>query len=335
MPLTMHLTWDNLLERLEQPLLRCGYTAEAARSIAILVRRTIGMGISTHGIAPWIAVQRSAKPYVANSAATVEETAPAFAVIDASAVAPQIAMQTAVQEAVARAQRFGVGSVGVHHAGWVGALAPYLVDALEAGCPTMITGQSAGCSDCAPIGGLDPLFSTNPIAFAYGSLQEGMIADFSTAAISMGKTNQLIEAGKQAPDQWYRESDGRWTTDPTTMQRGGTLAFTGGQHGGHRGYALSLWTEAMAVWSGGQAHGGQENPGQNLVVTAYGAGLPHVQGSEVARLHELVRANRREDAAVPIRIPGERALRQLQRAEAEGVELSDSEVDLLDGIDQV
>lgn len=327
----MHVTWNNLLERLQQPLLRCGYSAEAARSIAILVRRTIGMGINTHGIGPWMGAQQNAKRYANSSTATLQETAPAFAVIDASTVAPQIAMQTAVQEAVARAQSFGVGAVGVHHAGWVGALAPYLIDALDAGCPTMITGQSAGCSDCAPVGGLDPLFSTNPIAFAYGSREEGMIADFSTAAISMGKTGRLITGGTQAPDHWYREGDGSWTTDPTAMKRGGTLAFTGGRHGGHRGYALSLWTEAMAVWSGGQAHGGQENPGQNLVVTAYGANLAHVQSSEITRLHQLVRANRREDEAVPIRIPGERALGQLQQAESEGIELSDREAELLNG----
>ena len=271
----------------------------------------------------------SAEHY-ADSSTQLLRKRPAFAIIDASAVAPQIAMQTAVQEAVARAQQFGIGTVGVHHAGWVGAW-HLLVDALEAGCPAMITGQSAGCSDCAPIGGLDPLFSTNPIAFAYGSREEGMIADFNTAAISMGKTNQLIEPTSRLQTLVSRE---RRQLPPTrAMKRGGSLAFTGGRHGGHRGCALSLWTEAMAVWSGGQAHGGPENPGQNLVVTAYGANLPHVQSSEIARLHKLVRANRREDEAVPIRIPGERALRQLQQAEAEGIELSDRDVDLLDGVE--
>lgn len=326
----MHLSWEELLERLRAPLARAGYGAEHAGRIATIVRRTIGMGIHTHGVRPWKATLGKAERYAPGTTPALRASAPAFAVLDASRVAPQIAMEVAVTEAVARAKRFGIGAVGVHHAGWVGALGPYLIPALEAGSPCMITGQSGGCVDCAPVGGLDPLFSTNPIALAYGSTTEGMIADFSTAAISMGKTGQMIRAGLEAPEEWYRESDGTWTRDPMAMKRGGSLAFTGGKHGGHRGYAMSLWTEAMAVWAGGRAHGGEEDPGQNLVVTAYGAGMVHVQGGEIERLHGLVRANRREDEATPIRIPGERALKALATARAEGVDLTPEEAEALD-----
>lgn len=320
----MLMPWNKAVDALAQPLIERGLVADHAAIVAEITARTIGMGITTHGLPAWRGVRDAIGKRIApRSRVLVQDLRPATARIDASAVAPQVALWEGMRAAISRAKTLGVATVGVHHAGWVGALSPYLVEALAAGCPAMITGQSSACADCAPIGGLDPLFSTNPLGMCYGDLTEGMIADFSTAAMAMGKVRRMQAEGERAPEAWFREADGAWTDDPQAMARGGSLAFSGGRHGGHRGYALSLWTEAMAALAGGNAHDASRPGAQHLMITVHAPVETEAASlaAEIRRWHALVRSNRPEDPARPIRLPGERALAALARARIDGLEI--------------
>ena len=322
----MHHSWTEALHRLRQPLVDRGLPSADADLVAEITARTIGMGIPTHGLPCWRGtVQQIGAAIRVDAIPVFTSEQPAVAELDARALAPQVALWRALHAGFERASRYGIARIGVHHAGWVGALGPYLVEALRVGFPTFITGQSSGCADCAPIGGLDPLFSTNPIGMCYGGLEDGMIADFSTAAVAMGRVRGMQRTGQRAPEAWFRERDGVWTDDPQAMQRGGSLAFSGGRHGGHRGFALSLWTEAMAVLGGGHAHDGSRPGSQNLLITVHAPGPAATKQmtAEVQRLHALVRANRREDPAQPIRLPGARALAALAEAQSNGLDLDE------------
>jgi hypothetical protein len=122
--------------------------------------------------------------------------------------------------------------------------------------------------------------------------------------------------------------NGDKVTGTFRIKRDGSLAFAGGRHGGHRGYSLSLWTEAMAVLAGGNAHDSVRAGGQNLMITAYAPAQPAPFVAEISRFHDLVRSNRRESPDTPIRLPGARALAGLQHARAHGLDIADDFVSL-------
>lgn len=328
----MHLTWNECCARLSAPLVRRGLTPTDATIVAEITVRTLAMGIPTHALPPWQCTRDAIGTIIRPEATPVfVEEYPTRARCDASALAPQVALWHGLRQAMERASRLGVAAVGIHGSGWIGAVGPYLLDAMSAGLPAFVTCQSSACADCAPLGGLDPLLSTNPIGFCYGSQQEGMLADFSTATMAMGRVGQLIKNQKRALEPSFREIDGSWTDDPTAMQRGGSLAFAGGRNGGHRGYALSLWTEAMAALAGGNAHDPKRKKSQNLMITVWAPKDGASFQEEIARFHTLARSNRREDPAVPIRLPGSRALAMLEKGRHEGFELNEAQLAIIDG----
>jgi L-lactate dehydrogenase len=218
---------------------------------------------------------------------------------------------------------------------WLGALAPYLLPVARAGCLAQMWAQASSCRDCAPWGGIDPRFSTNPLALAFPTGGLPMVSDFSSAAISFSRTQALIRAGETVPENLYMDEDGTPTSDPAVMKDGGTLFFTGGERYGYRGYALALWAEAMAALSGGSANNPDLPYRQHFALTvidpeAFAGADAYL--AEMERFVAHLRSSRLRPGFDAIRLPGERAQRAAQRAEADGVSVSDDLVKLLNEV---
>jgi uncharacterized oxidoreductase len=70
---------------------------------------------------------------------------------------------------------------------------------------------------------------TNPISIAVPSdLEAPFYLDMATSAVAAGKVMLAAARGEQIPTGWVVDGDGRQTTDPTQLRKGGALLPLGG-----------------------------------------------------------------------------------------------------------
>jgi LDH2 family malate/lactate/ureidoglycolate dehydrogenase len=313
-----------------------GVPKKSAAAVAEIAVLTEGLGIKTHGVSCFVFSYRAIGGIVDPKAEPrIVAEKPATAAIDGEGVFGQLAFGLAVETATRKAREQGASVVSVKNTSWVGAVAPYLLDIPTQGLAAQAVCQTSTCEDCAPIGGIDAKFSTNPIALAFPAGDSMVLADFSTASLSMGKVNQMRLAGEKAPENIFMNADGELTDDPNVVADGGSILFTGGENYGHKGYALSLWCEAITAMAGGSANNPQAPSRQSLTLTVIDPGAfagNDYYTTEMTRFVKHMKNARLRSGYDAIRLPGERALRLLAEAREQGVPLTDAQLQSLDEI---
>ena len=311
-----------------------GVPEERARTIAETAVTTEAFGITTHGLS-FLPYAEGAIPEVVDPKAEPAVTGDrgATAVIDAGRGFAQLAMKVAADIAIRKASTLGIAMVSVRNAGWLAALGVQLLPIAERGMLAQVWAQTNTCKDAAPVGGIDARFSTNPLALAIPTGGDPIVADFSTTAISMGKTSAMAGRGEKAPERIFMDANGALSNDPKVAKEGGTILFTGGEHYGHKGYGLSLWCEALTAAGGGECNNPQSRTQQNFTLQAID---PAVLGgrdrylAEIGRFVRHVRSSRPRPGVTAVRLPGERGFAALRRAKADGVDVSEAMLARLD-----
>ena len=136
-----------------------------ARYIADIVALTEAFGAKTHGVTFLTyadsmipgELDAKAEPLVVNEKG-------ASALLDGNNGFSQLAMRLGVSLALKKARQNGIAMIAVRNAFWLGALGPYLIEPARQGFFAQMTAQTSTCKDCAPFGGIDARFSTNPVA---------------------------------------------------------------------------------------------------------------------------------------------------------------------------
>ncbi len=330
------ITFPRLVRFAQEFLVAKGVPAEGARAIAEIVVTTEAFGITTHGLS-FLPYADGAIPDVVDPKAepTVAGDRGATAVIEGGRCFAQLAMRRATGIALEKAAALGIAMVSVKNTGWLAALGVQLLPIAERGLLAQVWAQTNTCKDCAPVGGIDARFSTNPLALAIPTGGDPIVADFSTTAVSMGKTSLMASRGEKAPERIFMDRDGKLSDDPRVAKTGGTILFLGGEHYGHKGYGLSLWCEALTAAGGGECN----NPGSRtqqsftlqVIDPAALGGREHYL-AEIARFVRHVKSSRPRPGVTAIRLPGERGLEALRRAKADGVDVDESMLQKLDGL---
>ena len=311
-----------------------GVPEDRARTIAETAVTTEAFGITTHGLS-FLPYAEGAIPGVLDPKAqpVVVNERGATAVIDAGRGFAQLAMKVATDIAIRKAASLGIAMVSVRNAGWLAALGVQLLPIAERGMLAQVCAQTNTCTDAAPVGGIDARFSTNPLALAIPTGGDPIVADFSTTAISMGKTSAMAGRGEKAPERIFMDANGALSNDPKVAKEGGTILFTGGEHYGHKGYGLSLWCEALTAAGGGECNNPQSRTQQNFTLQAID---PAVLGgrdrylAEIGRFVRHVRSSRPRPGVTAVRLPGERGFAALRCAKADGVDVSEAMLARLD-----
>jgi len=308
------------LVRFGGELLRAkGVPEDDARYAAEVAVTAEAMGINTHGLALLAYLEANlGKEILPDAQPRIKAEKTASVLIDGNRSLGQTTMRLACEKAAEKARQAGIGMAAASNTFWLGALAPYLLPLARQGLMAHAWAQTSTCKDCAPYGGVDARFSTNPVALAFPTGNGPVLADFSTAAVAMGKVNRWIREGKRAPEPFFLDPRGRPTDDPAVVKEGGSIRFSGG----HKGYALSLWCEALTALAAGSCNNPQAPSRQSFSVLAIDpeafAGAEYYLG-EMRRFVAHLRTSRTRPGFEKIRLPGERALEALARAEEEGV----------------
>ena len=314
-------------------LKKCGVPEDRARYLSECIVDAEAFRLSTHGLVQFAQIE-------ANLGKTIDPSLEpkvvldrgATAVIDGKDCIGNLSVKLAKELAVKKARDFGVGFVSARNTNWIGGLGIHLYSLAEQGFLAQLFAQSAACKDCAPFGGFDPRFSTNPIALAFPTGGEPVIADFSTATMSLGSAMSLIQKGAKADAKRFLDSKGEPTDDPKVLKEGGTLMFMGGDVDGHKGYALSLWIESLVALSGASANNPELPNLQSFMLMVLDpeafAGKDYYL-KEMKRFVAHVKSSRARPGFQSIMLPGEAGLGRLAECRQKGIPLDQSKMEIL------
>jgi len=318
-------------------LTRNGMSEDDARYVADIAVTTEAGGVHTHGVVMFGYLDRTLGDGIdpARRPAVVKEKG-ATALIDCEGCVSHLAIRTAGELAVKKAREHGVAMIAIRNGTWMGGLGAFVLPLVRRGFFVQLWAQSRACRDSAPYGGVDPRFSTNPVGIGFPTGgDQPVLADFSTAIMSMGKATRLAKQGKKAPEPCFFDKDGNVTDDPKKMKDGGAMFLMGGDINGHKGYAFAMWAEALAAMSGGKTNNPELEQRQciNLTVIDPEAfeGMDYYR-NEMERFVKHVKSSRLRKGVDEIRLPGERFLRQLADSRQNGVELDADMLETLNAL---
>ena len=180
---------------------------------------------------------------------------PAIALVDGHRNFGHAVAHRATEIAIEKARKVGIAAVGaknVHHIGRVGTY-PEMIAA--AGLGGIVCANSGGPSHgVAPFGGARGRTGTNPISIGFPSDFEGpVVIDMATSVHANGKIRAYQRAGVPFPDDWFQDSEGNPTSDPTEVRQGGSVRTFGGPVG-YKGYGLSFMVEIMSGMLSGNGY---------------------------------------------------------------------------------
>ena len=253
---------------------------------------------------------------------TWDQTAEAAILVNAQHGFSHAAFAVAHQPLVELTRRTGIAAMGIHHS-YDAAMLGYFVDALARdGLVTLAFANSLSRS-IAPWGGKEPLFGTNPMAFAVPRLSgDQMIIDQSSSVVARMTVRQHATEHQPIPAGWAFDRDGQPTTDAKAGLAGSMAPF-----GDYKGASIALIVDILAAGMTGSRftfqastttdRGDPPNLGQFLMTmnpSAFG-------GADFrARLETLFAAMLSQEG---VRLPGDRRLANRLQIRDEGVSISD------------
>jgi len=177
---------------------------------------------------------------------TVQET-PATLLIDGGNGLGMLVGRYAMQAAIDKAHHNGAAFVTVRNSNHYGIAGYYAMMAL----PHDMIGISFTNAQplVAPTYGRTRIIGTNPIAVAAPALHERpYVLDMATSIVPIGKITVYDKAGESIPEGWGVDKDGRVTTNPSDVLKGGALLPLGGSDimRGYKGYGLGLMVDILS-----------------------------------------------------------------------------------------
>jgi LDH2 family malate/lactate/ureidoglycolate dehydrogenase len=222
--------------------------ADAATAAHILVEADM-MGTATHGVLrlqSYTDRLRSAG-INGNPRIVVDKRAPSLALVDGDNGLGPVVGGKALNVAIEMVRETGMAYVGCRNSNHFGALAPYAIQACDAGFVFM-GGTNASTTIC-PWGGREARLGNNPFSIA-APCRDGFhfILDMAMSVAARGKIRAARDNGEPIPAGWAMDKNGLPTTNPLEALSGFLLPM-----GGYKGSGLSMAVDILAgVLTGGQ-----------------------------------------------------------------------------------
>jgi (2R)-3-sulfolactate dehydrogenase (NADP+) len=305
-------------ELIQAALVAAGVSADvsvsvAAALVAAEMEGQVGHGFSRLG--DYVAQVRSGK---INRAARITtcERAPASLLTDADQGFAFPALDAALAAGLPLAQQMGIAIMAVANSHHCGALSVQVEKIASGGLIGIMLANAPKAM--APWGGKEPLFGTNPIAFASPQANGApLVIDLSLSKVARGKVMNAYKSNRPIPPGWALDAQGEPTTDP-----GAALAGTMVPIGEAKGTALALMVEILAAAFTGSAlshqagsffdaQGPAPRVGQTLIAIR-----PDAESGFLDRVSTLLDLIQSMDG---VRLPGARRRQAIRTTEADGL----------------
>ena len=297
----MHISIRELESLSKKAILTYGYSEEEATIILDMLMYAQLRG-NNQGIVKLIG---EGMPKNKNAQApTVEKETAATAIINANLSMEAIAMEKAVAMVIEKAKVTGIAIVGVHtgdgSSGAVGYWSRKVADAGLIG----ITMSSYPWPMVPPHGSYEPLFCTNPIAWAVPTENEPIVLDMSSSGIAYYGLVEAKTQGVQVAEGLGFDKDGNETTDPAEIMGGALRPFDKG----FKGAGLALMVQII----GGALVGGDfldktDNDG-NVMIAIDPEAMIGMQTfiEETTKMTRAIKQAKKLEGVDEVMVPGER-----------------------------
>jgi LDH2 family malate/lactate/ureidoglycolate dehydrogenase len=302
------------LTKIGSTLLRAaGATPEEADAVATGCINANLAGHDSHGIIaiPTYIDRIRAGHIVPGANWKIVRESPATTVIDGNWGFGFYVNARAMQLTIEKAKQTNVAAVTVLRQSHVGRLAAYPLMAIKHGMIGIATADSGRSAKVvAPFGGREARLGTNPISIAVPSDLDGPFClDMATSAVAAGKVALAAARGEQIPTGWIVDDQGKQTTDPTRLRRGGALLPLGGSEG-YKGSGLAAMVEVLCGLLTGLGFGvdptGRHNDGCFMAVFNVDAFRPLKDfKKEVAEFAAYLKATPPSHGSRGVLYPGE------------------------------
>ena len=213
-------------------------------------------GIDSHGVGmmPMYAeMRRQGRIAMQPDIKIVRET-PVTALIDGGNSLGHAPSTMAMKLAIKKAKAVGLAAVTVRHSRHYGAAGAYALMAAWAGLIGLAS-NNAGSKAIVPTRAKEPVFGTNPIAFAAPAKKnKPFVIDMATSTVPVGKIILAVYNGRPLPEGWVVDPAGQGVENaPDAFDGFGRLAEGFGVTplgslaalSSHKGYGLAAMVEVL------------------------------------------------------------------------------------------
>ncbi len=240
---TTSLSLKEIYDLAKKTLLFNGCDEENASILSDTIMRAERDGSLSHGLFRLPAYIASLKSKKVNGKARpkVKKISPSvIKVLGNSAFAPMV-LKVGLPELIKLAKETGVAVLAITNSHHMAAMWPETEAIAEAGL------VGFACTSykpmVAPAGAKKALFGTNPISFAWPRPgKTPVVYDMATAAMAMGEVMVAARDGHKVPLGTGLNNDGKETTDPKEITKGGVLL----PFAGYKGSAIAMMVELLA-----------------------------------------------------------------------------------------
>jgi LDH2 family malate/lactate/ureidoglycolate dehydrogenase len=176
------------------------------------------------------------------------------AVLDGNNGMGHVVSKKAMQMAIDKAKKYGMGMTAVRNSTHYGIAGYYVTMASKAGM-VGITGTNARPS-IAPTFGVENMLGTNPLTIGFPTDEEfPFVLDCATSVSQRGKIEAYSRAGKELPPGWVIDKSGQTRTDTAQilidLTRGKAaltpLGGLGEDTAGYKGYGYATVVEVLSA----------------------------------------------------------------------------------------
>lgn len=334
----MPVVTSTQLTRVSINLLKAAGASEKEAEIVtrFLVNANLA-GVDSHGVIPNLVIYiQGVQSGAIKPGAKIEtrKDTPSTALVDGNWGFGQMTCSRAMEIATEKAEKTGVGAVGVFNCNHIGRLAEYAQMAVDDGMVGFIT---ANCEPyVAPYGGRTPVLGSNPLCYGIPSGNgKAIVVDYATGAAAEGKVRASLFKGEQLPAGWIVDSQGRPSTNPADLYEpplpperiklaGALLPF-----GGYKGYGLGLVVDILAgiltgAGSSQDMTSGWLANGVFMMALKIDNFVPLDEfGNRVDRLAKAIKNTPKAEGFDEILIPGEPEIKERERRLRNGIPISD------------
>lgn len=309
----MQLTIDDATQLGVRALTRHGFSAEHARIVADHLVESALCGHEFSSLPRLIAIINEMRGRQPPTEVRVAREDGCFAHIDGGDHVAYVVSLIAVDKAIEICRRTGVAVVTANNTWFSGRCAYYVERAARQGFVAMHTTNTT--ARVAPFGGTQRLMGTNPFAIAFPSIEDPLIVDIGTSAITWGDVILMQTKGEPLPAAVAVDKAGKPTLDPVAALEGAFLPW-----GGQRGSGLSLAIQMLGVLAGSPVVI-EETGNFGLFFVLIDPERIQPGGRflrEVSAMRKTIESNRPLSGAERVRVPGDGSQQRRARAVERG-----------------
>ena len=240
---TISLSLAEIYQLANKTLLANDCDEENANILSDTIMRAERDGSLSHGLFRLPAYVASLKSKKVNGKARPEVkkiSSSVVKVLGNHAFAPMV-LKVGLPELIKLAKETGVAMLAINNSHHMAAMWPETEAVAEQGLVAF------ACTSykpmVAPAGAKKALFGTNPISFAWPRPgKTPVVYDMATAAMAMGEVQVAAREGHKVPIGTGLNKDGKETTDPNEIVKGGVLL----PFGGYKGSGIAMMVELLA-----------------------------------------------------------------------------------------